>query len=669
MNGRAIKIEGNPQHPLNEGKLCPRGQAGLQLLYNPDRLQIPVRQATRGTRQYSAISWDAAIEALRSGLLAAGPRVVVWTDYTISGHLLDLFQRFTAAIGASAPVVFDLYTALTGYPALASADQALFGAEALPAYALERADVVYSFGADFLSTWLSTTHYGVAFGSFRERPLNLRGYLVQFEPRPSLAAAKADFWARIRPGTEALVAQAMARLMADLGVGPAERVARARAWAPAVDPAAVAAESELPLEDLRRLAETFATAERPLALPGPALTGHGHASEQVAAVQVLNIIAGAGGLALAAGSPVPGLVQPMATPYGEVRQLVERMGAGEVGALLVYGTANPAYALPASLGFLEALRHVPLVVSFRPIVDETAVWADLVLPDRTYLESWGYDVVAPSFGAPLVNSQQPVVMPLYDTRATGDLLLEVARDIPATAAALPYANELAFLRQRIAELPPGVFNGVGADVQWARFLQYGFWQPAAGQAPPPLPAASPRPVVVPAPCFQGDPSEFPYLLYIYMPVLLSDGRGADQPWLVGSPDPMTTLMWQTCVEIETNTAIQLGVTYGDIVRVTSPYGAIEAPVYVYAALRPDTIAIPTGLGHSALGRFASQEAQGPNPMALVGPGADASGASLSWANVRVKITRTGKRVPLAKFEDTRGSYGGFINQVFAEQYL
>jgi len=669
LNGRAVKIEGNPQHPLNEGKLCPRGQAGLQDLYNPDRLQGPVRQAERGSRRYQAITWEQAIDDLRAGLSRAGSSLVVWADHTISGHLLDLFERLTAALGAPPPVVFDLYTALSGYAALSAADALLFGQARLPAYGMEEADVVLSFGAGFLSTWLSTTHYGVAFGSFRQRPLDRRGYLVQFEPRSGLEAAKADFWVRLRPGSEAPVAQAIARLIADGGVGPADRVSRARAWAPAVDPEAISSASGVPIDDLRRLAGTFATAARPLAIPGGALTGHGDAVAQAAAVQVLNVIAGGAGVGIAPGPPAEGLVAPVAAPYGRVQRLVERMRAGQVGALLVWGAANPAYALPPALGFVDGLKQVPLVVSFRPIVDETALWADLVLPDRTYLEAWGYGVVEPSFGVPVVNSQQPVVQPLYNTRATGDVLLEVAKGIPAAAAALPWPDELSFLRERIAALPPGVFGGVGEEVEWARFLQHGFWQPRPGPGALQAPEARPQPVVVPAPSFQGAAGDYPFFLYIHMPVLLSDGRGADKPWLVGSPDPMTTLMWQTCAEIETNTAIRLGVTYGDVVRIMSPYGQVEAPVYVLNSVRPDTIAMATGLGHSALGRFASQEAEGPNPMALVGPAADASGTSMAWANIRVRVERTGRRVALAKFEDTRGSYGGFINQAFADQYL
>jgi len=110
------------------------------------------------------------------------------------------------------------------------------------------------------------------------------------------------------------------------------------------------------------------------------------------------------------------------------------MQAGQVGLLLVH-SANPAYDLPKEAGFAEAIQKVPFVVSFAPLVDETAAWADLILPDRTYLEGWGYDVVAPDFGWPAVSSQQPVVVPVFDARSTADIVLAVAQSLPAAAKA------------------------------------------------------------------------------------------------------------------------------------------------------------------------------------------------------------------------------------------
>ena len=125
MNGRAVKIEGNQAHPINRGKLCARGQSGLQVLYNPDRLSSPVKQAARGSRQYQAVSWDEALNTLFDKVRAAGSGLAVWGGSTMSGHIYDLFQRLTTAVGAPAPVMYDLYTGFHGYDVLNSTSQAV----------------------------------------------------------------------------------------------------------------------------------------------------------------------------------------------------------------------------------------------------------------------------------------------------------------------------------------------------------------------------------------------------------------------------------------------------------------------------------------------------------------------------------------------------------------
>lgn len=668
MNGRALKIEGNPMHPLNQGKLCARGQAGLQLLYDPDRLSGPVVQATRGSRQFQSLSWNKAINTLYSKLQDAGSSVAVWLDSTTSGHLYDLFARFTKAIGAPDPLVSDLYTEINGYAAAANAGQTLFGQPGLPAYDLSRADVVFSFGANFAGAEQSQVRNGINFGKFRSQPQGKRGYLVQFEPRMTITGVKADKWYGIKPGSEGLIALGIARLIADQKLGTADMVQRAQALVGNVDVNQVSAASEVPVAELNRLARIFASAGHPLAIPGNAPAGQANAATVLMEIQTLNLIAGTagqpGGMSLSTATPPAGLVKPPVAPFSKVQDLLtNKLAAGSVKVLLLHGV-NPVFDLPSVSGLQQGFR-APYVVSFNPLVDESSVWADLIMPDRTYLEAWGYDVVSPDFGMPAVSGQQPVVTPVFDSRATADILLTVARGIPAAAKALPWSDEIAYLKQVITQLPPGAAGGSGPDVLWSRFQQNGGWWPASHTPQASKPVLPSQPVQAVQPQFTGSANDYPYFLHLYLSDFLSDGRGANSQWLQGSPDPMTNISWQTWVEMHPDTATKLGVQNGDIVQVTSQYGSIEAPTFVYQGIRPDTIAIPIGQGHTDYGR--NSRARGANPINLIGMNADASGSSLNWSTQRVQVAKTGKKLELALFDNTTPPNQGFINKAFPGQ--
>jgi anaerobic selenocysteine-containing dehydrogenase len=653
MNGRAVKIEGNPEHPVNRGKLCPRGQAGLQLLYNPDRVTGAVQQNRRGDRKFTAIPWNEAINTLYEKLNAAGAGVGVWVGSSTSGHLVDLFTRFAKAVGAPDPVRYDLYSGLNGYDVLAQISGTYFGRTELPSYDLGHADTIFSFGADFLGPWLSTTAYGVEFGDFRSQTYGRRGYLVQFEPKMSICGAKADRWVPIQPGADGLVAQAIIKIIADQKLGSSDRIDRASKLASDVSIDDAAAACELPVDMLVELARVFAVAEHPVALPGPALIGRNNGVGAAMTVQALNVIVGTvgqpGGMTLTPALPESSLAAPMSSSFAQAQALIEQMQNGDIKVLLIHG-ANPAYDLPHDAGFIEALDKVETFVSFNTLVDETSAYADYMLPDRVYLEGWGYEVVRPGFqGLPVVGSQQPVVGPLYDVRPTGDVLLTAAKGIPAAAAVLPWTDEVAFIKEMVSALPKGANGGDDVDVRLARFQQHGGWWPETPQYGA-VEASGLATIQVSPTTFQGDEKEYKYFLHAYLSVALSDGSGASIPWLQGTPDPMTTISWQTWVELNPATAKELGVENGDIVKVESPHGEIEAPVYVFPAIRPDTVAMPFGQGHSDYGRYAKD--RGSQPMQLISAELDETGNNLAWASVRVKLTRTGNKKKLALLETT-----------------
>jgi anaerobic selenocysteine-containing dehydrogenase len=133
---------------------------------------------------------------------------------------------------------------------------------------------------------------------------------------------------------------------------------------------------------------------------------------------------------------------------------------------------------------------------------------------------------------------------------------------------------------------------------------------------------------------------------------LSDGRGANLPWLQEMPDPMTTARWSTWVELSPETADRLGVHDDDIVRVVSAHGELEAPVVVYPGLRPDVVAIPIGQGHLDYGRFA--ERRGVNPITLLAAATDPQVGAFAWGATRVRLEPTGRRRQLARLESLDG---------------
>jgi anaerobic selenocysteine-containing dehydrogenase len=311
------------------------------------------------------------------------------------------------------------------------------------------------------------------------------------------------------------------------------------------------------------------------------------------------------------------------------------------------------------------LAKVPFVASFAPIIDETANQADIVLPDRTYLESWGYTVTNPNFSVPVISSQQPVVTPIYDNRATADILLAVAQAIPAAASVLNWQDEVSFLKDTFKQMPAGAPGGSTPDERWIRYQQHGGWWPANSPAPTPSQPSQPTPqklaALSPIP-YQGDEADYPYYLHPFMTSLLADGSGANLPWLQGSPDTNSSIMWQTWVALNPATAQKLNLKQDDVVKVTSPNGSLEAPVYLYPGVRPDTVAIPLGQGHSDFGRYASN--RGANVIQLLGA---QTGDSPGWSAVRVKVEATGQNKKVATFEYSLGVQEGFFNQAFPGQ--
>ncbi len=648
--GRAIKTEGNANNPLNLGKTCARGQATLHGLYNPDRVTDPIKRA-RGNASGDALTWDDATQTVADALKNYKPEEIAFLMGMAPDHLFDLVSDLASATGINAPVRFGALNMFESRATLSTAVENLFDSKGLPFFDIGGAQVVFSFGANFLETWLSPVSYTRGFAGLREAQTKQRGKLVQFESRMSSTAGKADEWVPLRPGTEAMVALAIGKLASELRGVPVPTIFSN------VDPLEAASKSGIKLETLEHLAEMFANSTGALAIPGGMALGQSNGLAVAEAVLALNAIADnfgkPGGMYLSALAPNQTKYQHSAS-MKEMQDFVQQIAAGKFKVLFVHGV-NPIFELPASLDFKNALKGVEQVISFATFPDETALESDYVFPDHHGLESWGYQRVATGSAQPVLSGAQPVVSPFYNTRATADVLIAAAQLAGGKfAEALPFKDEVEFLQSKIAPLmseADGFFSAADIDTFAAYFQQYGgWWKTTEGRTAPNTEHVLDGVVSGSEAEFAGE-GEF-YFVPFVSPTLAE--AGANKPWLQELPDPTTTVMWNTWVEINPVTAEELGLEDDDVVTITSEAGVLELPVYRYPAIRPDTIAIPFGQGHTAYGRYA--ENRGANPTDLLSQHFNEAG-DLAFAGMKVNIKKTGRKQPLSRLESIMGVYG------------
>jgi molybdopterin-containing oxidoreductase family iron-sulfur binding subunit len=617
--GRVIKLEGNPESPLNRGRLCARGQAALQGLYNPDRVTAPLARGPGGAWQ--TLTWDEALARLRAKLgEARGKEIAVVTGLE-TGSFGELVGEWSRRVGAR-HVVCEPFA----FEALREGNRLAFGTQAVPWYDFAAARHIVSFGADFLETWLSPVGFQHAFARARAVPAGGDGPTARFVfvgPRLSLTGMNADEWVAAAPGTEGLLALAMAHvILRERRAAAPPDAARLADLLARHAPDRVAPAVGLEASAIERLAREFAAAGAGLAVAGGMAAQYPNGAQIVAAVNVLNYVAGQVGRTVLFG-PNHGVSD--AGTFRDMAELTADLAAGRVALLLVQG-ANPAYALGG--GFVQALGRVGFTVSIATVLDETAAAADLVLPELHPLEQW--NDVRPRAGVYAL--QQPVMQPVVpEARHAGDVLLQLA------GGAGTFKD---YLEARWRALHARYGRGRSFEDFWTEALQHGGLYTDVPAERVRLGPDATR--IDPAPPAFAGPPDRPLLLAVPSPAL-HDGRGANKPWLQELPDPVSKIAWHAWVEVHPDTAARWAVVDGDVLLLESPFGAVRAPVWTNPAIRRDVLAVPTGQGHTAYGRYARDRSF--NAFDLLPAAANGYGGR-TFA-VRVAVRKTGEHRVLA----------------------
>lgn len=483
VGGLPVKIDGNPLYPVNHGALCPRGLAGLQSLYDPDRLVSPLRRVgPKGSGQWEQISWDEAVQAVAGSLAdlrkRGSPEGLVILGGEYRGAIDRLWARFAEAYGTPNYVRLRTFK-----PEVPDPVAVLMHGEVFPiSFDLRDAAFVLSFGCNWVESWNSPVYQMQAYGYMRQGRRGRRAQIVHVEPRLSYSAAKADLWVPIEPGTEGVFALGLAHLILREQIYDEDFVRNNtfgfEDWQGAdgqqhtgfkrlvLDEYTLVRVSEITgvrPETIVTVARKFASSRPAIALGDNRSLLEGHDLFTRMAIHSLNALVGSIGVA---GGVLPGREAPPQTPWpavtrdetaerGLARGRLDDAGVAErfldsdvprglAGAVLraesspvevlIIHRANPIYGRPDKDQFRKALQNIPLVVSLSGVPDEVSEYADLILPEHHFLEGWQDDVVTHLPGFTLFGIGRPATRPLYDTRHAGDLILGLGKGVGGSMA-------------------------------------------------------------------------------------------------------------------------------------------------------------------------------------------------------------------------------------------
>jgi anaerobic selenocysteine-containing dehydrogenase/Fe-S-cluster-containing dehydrogenase component len=629
--GRIVKVEGNPLHPINRGRICMRGQAALQGIYNPDRIKTPLLKEGDKYRSLTYAEAEALLYAKAQEAAKNGRGRVRLVTECVGESLLKLMGESLDNWNSSEPLIFEPY----GYESLKEANLQVFGVEGLPSYLLEKADFLLSFGADFVETWLSPVEYARKFKEMHGLKGSSKSLFFQVSPYQSITGVNADFWLSCAPDSEYAVALGLLRESVRQGkvrsLPENVRAAIEKISAPYTSDK-VSELSGLTPELLQKIYLHLHTAQKPLILGTPTGAFGASTLQTNIAANLLNL----------AFDPAVSLIDfgnrhriELAARRSHVLKFFSEVASGEVNLLLL-NNVNPVYALPQGSGVREALNRDNLfVVSFSNFMDETSELADLVLPVRLPLETW--DEYGGKGG--IVSTLQPTMGSLLGAPNFGDLLLRVG-----LGPQRRYQNFKAFLFAQLS-----LNRTIQDERDWLQALQSGgLFDLESRKGRPTQTHSSKFQPVFTAPLMR---KKTELVLLAIPSIRFFDGRGANKPWLCEVPDPVTQVAWQTPIWLHPDTLAARGLKQGDIVQVDSRWGRLEAPVYESPDVHTTVAVMAIGQGHRAYGRYA--EGQGLNPVALLPPELEpVSGAPFFTAGP-IALKDTGRSMKLARTDGSR----------------
>jgi MoCo/4Fe-4S cofactor protein with predicted Tat translocation signal len=605
--GRPIKVEGNPNDVFTKGGLSAQGQASVLDLYDANRTQDPKIDG-------SDAAWpevDAFVLRELAAVAASGKGIRIVTSTINSPSTIAVIAEFTAKYPTTKHINYEAIS----YTGIIQANQNSFGKAVLPHYNFDKADVIVSFGADFLGTWISPEEFTRQYVSNRNSKSLASKKMsrhIQFETGMSMTGTNADNRYPVKPSEEGIALLSLYNAIAGTSLAGSKKVSNK-----AVDNAITLAATELK------------------AAKGKALVVAG--SNDVATqtlVNAINSLLGSYGNTIDLDNPS----KQYAGNDQDFAAFVAELASGSVGAVL-FLNANPAYDYFKAKEFTDAVKKVRLKISFSDHADETSLLSNVVAPNHHYLESWG-DANAVEGYYTVV---QPTINPVYNTRQAEHSLLVWTESTTK--------DYYAFVRNtwNTGLLAKG---GLSGQKGWEELLQKGMIKAAPAAAGSytfshDLNAVAQTIVDHGNSLVSGDNFE----LQVYQSTGMGDGKRANNPWLQELPDPVSKVTWDNYAAMSIADIKKLNYEEGDVIKIEANGYTVELPVLAQPGQAQGTISIAVGYGRTSAGLVGNNVGKNAFPFYSYRNGTLQTTASIS------KFGKTGMISTLAQTQ-THHSYEG-----------
>lgn len=525
INGVPVGLKGNQYYPINQGGMCPTGHAALQQLYNPDRVKGPLKRiGLQKSGKWEAISWDDALSTISKKLIelrknGKSHRTVFLGDDE-HGLMKEHISRFMKAYGS--PNYFQTsHVQNNSIPFIFTQ-----GHDLRPAYDILNTKLILSFGANFLEEGFSPIYYTKLYGHFKEAAREHDAKFIYIDSRMSLTGANADRWIPIMPGTFGALALGIAFVLIREELYDQEFIKNySFGFEDWIDdsgnkhlgfknlvlsdyyPEKVSSITNIPSETILEIARDLGNTRPSLVIGDQGAVNNTNGTYTQMAIHSLNALLGnferEGGLYFIdkpSYDKFPPVKEDSIAKSGNQRIQISKLMDGlspifdfsfetftknilsgkpyPVEVLFIKG--NPLFQSLYQPEFAEALKKIPLVISFDSFINETNEYANYILPDHTFLEKWDESSNIPTVEFNHFGIQQPVVEPLFDTKHTGDVLIDIAKRINGTVAlSFPfesYKDEIHHIVENIYKSGEGAIASEGVEGAWLEYLQQRGWQ-------------------------------------------------------------------------------------------------------------------------------------------------------------------------------------------------